>query len=341
MAKTWGSERSRRTGVVVALILLLAPPALAQDDRQRNAARELAEQGATAMERGDYATAQDLYRRAYALVPAPTLSLRRARALVKLGRLVEAVEAYVRTTRTQVTPSSPSVFRDSVQQANDELVALRPRVPKLTVMVENGDPKAPGSSLTLDGKPFSPALVGVSSPADPGKHALRMTTGDGREASANATLAEGETKTVTLKLMPAEAGAEAPEAPATAPRVEPAPDQGAPPSTSSTQKTLAFVSLGVGAAGLGVGVVTGLLASSKHSSAESACPDGHCVAGSAGASDVDSFRRLRTISTVGYIVGAVGIGAGVTLWLTAPKRAETARVGAFLGVASAGVKGAF
>ena len=106
-------------------------------------------------------------------------------------------------------------------------------------------------------------------------------------------------------------------------------------------RTLAFVGFGVGVVGLGVGIGAGLAASSKHSSAEDGCTGGKCVEGSSGADDVDSFRQLRTISTVGYIVGAVGIGAGVTLWLTAPKSKTAARTGAFVGPSSVGVRGAF
>ena len=77
-------------------------------------------------------------------------------------------------------------------------------------------------------------------------------------------------------------------------------------------------------------------------SAESSCPNDKCVEGSSGADDVDAFRSLRTVSTVGYVIGAIGVGAGVTLWLTAPKPAEkTARVGAWVGPSSAGLRGAF
>jgi len=101
------------------------------------------------------------------------------------------------------------------------------------------------------------------------------------------------------------------------------------------------VCLGAGATGLGVGVVTGLMATSKHNTAEDQCPGGNCVDGSAGAEAVDSFRSLRTVSTIGYVVGALGVGAGVTLWPTAPKHEATPRMGAWVGPARAGIRGTF
>ncbi len=334
-----------RLGPPLLAVMAWAGPGMAQDDAAKNAARELAEQAAKALEQGDAATAQDLYARAYALVPAPTLSVRRARALVKLGRWVEAVEAYVRATRTPLQADSPDAYREAVQQGYDELAKLRPRVPRLTVVIEGSDPKDPSLHVELDGKVLAPALIGVASPVDPGEHQVAVQTQDGRKANARVALAEKEQKLVRLAL-PAP-GPGAATAPAPAPRIEPV-SKGEPEhepksqaSASSTQRTLAYASLGVGAAGVVVGVVAGLIATSKHSSAKDACPGGNCVEGSQGASDLDAFHRFRTVSTIGYVVGAVGVGAGVTLWLTSPRSKESARVGTYLGVAGAGVRGSF
>ena len=340
MRRTWGS----RPLWSAALCVVLASPwdAAAQpDDAAKNAARELAEQAAQAVEKGDDATAQDLYRRAYALVPAPTIAVRQARSLARLGRWVEALEAYVRTTRFTVNNDSPVAFRDAVQQGYAELAALRQRMPRLEVKLKGVEARSPGLKLSIDGKPYAVALVGVASPVDPGAHQLELTTADGRHATAEVNLAEKESKSVELAVtalpgQPAESEAAAPE-----PKVVPhEPDKAASPPSS--QRTWALLSLGVGVVGVGVGVTTGLMATSKHSSAESSCPNNKCVEGSSGASDVDSFRSLRTVSTVGYVIGAIGLGAGVTLWLTAPKPAEkTAKVGVWLGPRSAGIRGAF
>jgi hypothetical protein len=74
------------------------------------------------------------------------------------------------------------------------------------------------------------------------------------------------------------------------------------------------------------------------------------VDGSQGAKDLDAFRSLRTVSTIGYVVGGVGIAAGVTLLLTAPESKPAAEAHAaldtprwtpYVGLGSAGVAGTF
>lgn len=338
MRKTSGSDRGL-SRVAFAFALSVAATARAEDDdAHKNAARELAEQAAKAMESADYARAQDLYQRAYQLVPAPTLSLRHARALAKGGRWVEALEAYVRTTRTKLDEKSPPAFREAVEQAGAELAELRPRVPRATVVIQGIDVKSKDLSVTVDGRPLAAALLGVPAPFDPGKHELVAKTTDGREARATLEIAEKETKSVELVLP------EAPESGAAPSKAEPGerdPGRVQAAAAPSSQKTWAFVALGVGAVGLGVGVTTGLMATSKHESADDACPAGRCVEGSSGADDAESFRTLRTVSTIGYAVALASVGAGVTLWLTAPKRTEQAKLGAWLGPGSGGLRGTF
>jgi tetratricopeptide (TPR) repeat protein len=81
-------------------------------------------------------------------------------------------------------------------------------------------------------------------------------------------------------------------------------------------RTWSFVALGVGGAGLALGVAGGLVALDARRDAERGCPDHRCVAGSRGARDVERFRAWRTASTVGYVVGGVGLGAGAALLFT-------------------------
>ena len=185
-------------------LLLLASSALAQapgavDDATRNAARELAHRGTDAFERGDYAAAQDLFRRSYALVPAPTLSLREARALEKLGRWVEAAEAYVRTTRTPLDSSSPAPFRTAVHAAQNELAALRPRIPLLTIAIAGPAAAEPGVRVELDGKALPGALLGVEIPVDPGVHRIEARSSS-RQGRAEISLEPGARQKLALEL---------------------------------------------------------------------------------------------------------------------------------------------
>src|SRR5262245_11425351 len=90
-----------------ALPILAAGPlftglARAEDAGSRATARSLAQEGKDAFDRKDYATAEERFTRAGALVHAPTLLVFLARAEVGLGKLVAAAENYRRVLREEV-----------------------------------------------------------------------------------------------------------------------------------------------------------------------------------------------------------------------------------------------
>jgi hypothetical protein len=331
------SARAKARGAlaIVGALVLAAPAAHARpvDDATRDAARELAHRAEAASRSGDNQRAADLYRRAYALVPAPTLSIREARALAQIGKLVEAAEAYVRTVRTPLKSDSPAVFSQAVAQAKSELAALRPRIPQLTIVIQGV--RTSRVVVKLDGHDVPRALIGVAAPVDPGAHELTATGPRGDHTEARVALEPAESRSVTLKLEPAPPGA-SPAATTSASATN-----ASAPTRGRAQRTWGFVGLGVGVAGLGVGLVTGLMATSRHSSAERECPNNRCVAGSSGQSDVDAFRTLRTVSTVGYIAGAVSVAAGVTLLLTAPSSESEHGLAARIGPGTASIAGWF
>lgn len=324
-----------------ALALATTGPLAAQpaDDTRVNAARDLATQGQAAADAGKLPEAEDLLRRAYALYAAPTIAVRHARVLARLGRLVEAEEAYRRTVRAPLEASAPEPFRAAVEVARTELAELGPRIPRLRVVPRHAGKPARDAEVTVDGERLAPALVGVAYKVNPGEHVVATQL-----AQKRVTLAERQELVVEIEAPAAAAPQGSGGAPGGAePAAERAP--GAPPPREAAPEargssTLAWVSLGVGAAGLGAGLVTGLLATRRYSAAEEACPDHRCVEGSAGADDLEAFRSLRTGSTIGYVVGLIGAGAGVTLLLTAPS-ATTPETHAYVGLGHAGVGGSF
>jgi hypothetical protein len=75
-----------------------------------------------------------------------------------------------------------------------------------------------------------------------------------------------------------------------------------------------YVSLLVGAAGLGVGATFGVLALEDKSNLDRVCsPSRACPAASA--SDIGSLTRNGTISTIGFGAAVVGAAAGLLLWI--------------------------
>lgn len=341
------ARRLRQVVAVVYMALLFTPLAKAQgvDDATRNAARNLANEAKDSFDQRDFERARDLFHRAYTLVPAPTLALFEARSLASLGRLVEAEEAYMRAARTKLDSQSPEQFRKAVDDAENALVTVRSRIPKVIIAPTGPGARDAGLVITLDGNALRSALWGVEAPIDPGSHTLTGAAPGGQSAEVKFSIGEGERKHVDIDVP---SGAVAHSLVAKTASASPSPVDAEATSRdapSPMQKRVGFVVGGVGIAGLATGIVTGLMATSRHSQAESQCPRQVCVEGSAGQDAVDSFRSLRTVSTIGYIVGGVGLAGGAVLILTAPssekRRSPSASVNLWLNGSTAGVAGAF
>jgi hypothetical protein len=105
--------------------------------------------------------------------------------------------------------------------------------------------------------------------------------------------------------------------------------------------TLAWAAFGVGGVGLLIGITAGLVAGGKHSTLSGECDNTTNTCPPRYAADLDTFHTWRTISTVSYVVGALGVASGVTLWLTAPNASGTTAVRAWVGPSSAGLVGKF
>jgi len=257
---------------------------------------------------------------------------------------VEAEEAYMRAARTSLDAESPEPFRKAVHDAEEDLLALHARMPKVTIVPSGPGASDPQLTVTLDGRPLATALVGVELPIDPGEHTLHAVVPGGQPTDLVFSVIEKQRQKVELAVADARHVAAAPPPRVVAPPVVAKPD--APePAPSPWHKRAGLIVGGVGVAGVATGIITGLLAGSRYSKAERECTDHTCVEGGAGWDAVQSFRTFRTVSTIGYIVGGVGLAAGTTLLLTAPvEPATSARARAlnvWVSASSVGVTGAF
>lgn len=332
---------ARTLGVVTCLaVASAAPSANAQADADRATARALGQDGEGALASKDYRRAEDDFRRADSLVHAPTLMLGLARALAAQGKLVAAQEAYQRILRDGVAPGAPAVFAKALKDAKKEVQDVEPRLGGMTISVRaTGGGDVTGVAVVLDADPVSSASLGVRRPVDPGGHVVRASAAGYKSVEQQVTVPEGGSIDVSLSLekdaAPPAPPVDASATPVLAP-VSSQPTRGASP--------LPWVAFGLGAAGLGVGVVAGVLALGKHSDLASSCPGGTC--GPAQQSELDSYHSLGLISTVGFIVAGVGAAGGVTLLLVQP-RADSApatsglHVVPVLGPGSVGASGTF
>jgi hypothetical protein len=296
--------------------------ALAQvSDADRATARKLAQQGQDALDHKDYTTAVDRFDRARQLIAAPTIALGLARAQVGLGKLVAAQETYARIVREGVAPGASAVFTKAVADARAELDALEPRIPTVVIELKG----ATSAKVTLDGAIIPAAAIGVSRPVDPGQHAVRAEADGFAPAEASFTVDERKSERVALTLVPA-------------PRSAPADHDGsASPAKSSPMRTIGFVGIGLGAAGLALGGITGAMALGKHSELAPICPMGHCTNQ---APAIDQYHLYANLSTAGFVVGGAFAVTGIVLAAIAPKNA-TPPVAMALGPSWIGASGSF
>ncbi len=340
--------------------------ALAQSsDADKATARDLAVEGYKALQANDYAAAADRFTHADALYHAPTVTIGLARAHVGLGKLVSAQELYSRIVQETLPPNASTAIRKAVRDAQKELDALARRIPSVVITVKGND--AP--RVTLDGIEVRAAALGLKRPVDPGQHVITASAPGFVTSEVTMSFAEGKSESVTLELKPRQAAprpvvavAPAAKPPAATPVPTPAPPTSAsttpapmPPSqpepapdqikaNGSTQKTIGVVALGVGAAGILVGGITGGLAVGKHGDITKSCPDGHCPKGSEATynPEIDSYTTMGTISTIGFLAGGALAATGMVLMLTAPKKRTTqASITPLVGLGFVGAKGGF
>lgn len=348
-------QRFRRFLVVAALpwMLMVAPrSAMALSDAERAGARAAAQAGEEAFKAQKWAEAVDYYQRAEAVVHSPVHLLFIGRAEASQGHLVEAREALLKVQRDTLTDASPAAFRQAHEEAGAELSKIDPRIAYVTVTVSGA--ASADVTVTSDGKPIPSSLLGVPIPMNPGAHQLQASLGDRRSETITVTLAEGGRQAAALTLPAAGAGAPStPGGPADPGAATVDVGTGSSPAAGGGPNVLRLVSygaLGVGVIGLGVGTVFALQSNSKRDDADAAF--GKCGAGGCTPAEEDKINGLdadsdsaKTLATVGFVAGGVGIAAGVTLFfLSAEKSGGTANapgIRPWVGLASAGVSGSF
>ena len=332
--------------VTVTWCVSFTSPASAQpvDDATRAAARKLGATGLSAFEEHDYATASDKLSKAFHVLQAPSLGLWSARALEKLGKLVEAQERYLIVTRLDIVGGDAEVQRKARAEAATDLAALSQRVPSIVVQVEGTPPS--GVTVTVDGTELSPELVGEAWPVNPGSHHL-VGTHDGEKRETDVVVAEGQHPTSVLRFGGALAtgvAAAGPQSvlaaqPASGP-LEPAQAPQRDAGFSSWQRSAGWATLAAGATGFAVSGVTGIMTlvhrSDLHQGSD--CYGTSCATRVSG--KVDSYNSMRTASTVSFVVGTALAATGVVLILTAPK-AKAPSAALVIQPGSAAIQGTF
>jgi len=355
------SSRCKWAWMMVATALLELWPhsarALAESDKE--AVRTLSNQAVEDFERSRFEEARSKFLSAYEIAKVPRLAVWAARADTKLGHWVAAYELYREAASLQPSDLWKGEAQQQAQKdAQHELNDLVPRIPRLTIVLEGAQPVS--VAVSVDDVLVPGALMGVERMIDPGKHSIVGKRG-ADVVTESVQVAALEKKRVVLKFANVPGAAVAAntsvntqnsskDAPSNGisvvaaqahPTTNNASSSGVPRSThSGPQQTAGWVSLGVGAAGLALGTVTGIYLAAKDGSLESQCGS-HNTCDASLQSEINTFNTMRTLSSLGFIVGGIGAATGVTLLLTNPKQGSKPNVALFLGPQMASVTGKF
>ena len=244
-----------------------------------------------------------------------------ANALSELGLLIEA-----REQAQQVVDHKRATWWDK-KHAKALLKRIEERLPHLTVQVVEGFEGV----VRLDDELLESGQYNVRREVNPGTVLVTAKAEGFQPFEKSVILNDAADDTVNVVLEPLPQPKKS--------------DEGAEVSTNdgSTRKTLGYVSLAVGGAGLVVGTAFGFVARSTREDLRGACLNDVCS--ETQRENYDKGRTQANISTAGFIVGGVGVGLGAVLLLTGPsskeKAAESAGVRPFLGPTSAGFEGRF
>ncbi len=329
-----------RVALLIASCMGLASPLLAQSAADKETARSLMDQGLELREQKNYKAALERLEAADQIMHVPTTALEVARTQEALGLLVECRDTLARITSSIPSPREPQQFKDARKAAQTLDDSLEARVPALTVRV-TGAPAGTTPSLSIDNVAVPSAVIGLPRRLNAGHHVMIATTStsEGRE---EIDIKEGERKDITITLaLVSHPTTSTPPVPIT---VAPQPVTPIAPVEGHRSYLVPAIAFTVGGAGLAMGGVTGLLMLSKQSDLTASCPNRVCGPSKYG--ELDTANLFATLSTVGFIVGGIGVAVGVVALLvgkpSAPEPAPAAaRVVPWIGPGTAGLSGSF
>lgn len=284
-------------------------------------ARKIGFEGMKLAEKGDCGAAIDKLARAEKLFHAPTTLERLGECQVQVGKVVEGTENLGRVAREELAPGAPAAFVAAKARARKQLAAATPKLAHAKISVRA--PADAAVSIAVDGSPVNAANVGEERVLDPGAHLVEASAPGYLKASTSITLREGGKEDVTLTLIvDPEAARAARQAAAAASSAPSSSSSGAggeakPPAAEQPgpNRTLAYVVLGAGVVGVGLGSVFGLTALSKKNDLSKACPNSTCHTSQQ--SELDSAKTSGTISTIAFAAGGAALILGGVLFFTA------------------------
>ncbi len=314
------------------------------------AAEALFDDGVVAMQRGDYAHACPLVAESLRMEPRPGTLFTLAECRRLEGRTATALARYREYLRRfeRMDDAQRQAQRGRDALAQEQVEALEAETPKLELVLEA--PLPDGATVSRDGVTLGAPSLGRPLPVDPGQHTIVITAPGYRDVEVTAEALRAQTVRVPLpRLEPI------PVAPPPAPTQETVPAQNrvpppppspvAPPPTADAAgptawQVASYGLIGVGAASLVTGVITGAIALDRGATVrEEECTFVGETCSAAGVEQLDDLKPLAHVSTATLITGAVLGSAGIVLWVVEPTESNTLSVS--FGPSSVLLRGAF
>lgn len=303
-----------RAAVASALIAAVVPaaiavptPAYAQpksgapSKKDLEAAKKAFFEGLDFEDKKDWKSALDRFEAVAKVRMTPQVRFHLALCKENLGMLIEALHDF----ELAESDARAEKVADVMKEAPEHAAAIKPKIPKLTIKIPSD---LDGISMTLDGNAIDPK-GSEETLVNPGTHKIEATAEKRAAFTKEITLAEGESKAITVK-MPLLEGDEKEKPP---PKEEPV----KPDAPKSNTPVAAIVVGGIGVAALAGAGFFALQRSSIANDLSTACADPKaCPADQQDA--VDKGRTYTTLTNVFLVIGAIGVGTSIVLFATAP-----------------------
>jgi len=271
------------------------------------------------------------------LDPAIGAKLNVAKCYEEWGKLGQALRWYSDAERM-----ANDTHDERAPKIHGLVVALEPKVPKLTLKVAPDADRGVGS-VQLDGTRVADNLLGTAMRIDPGPHDITYTNAAGKRVTKTIPVGRGDETEISLEL-PKQGSNVKPAAPDERPTPDTSPN--APPpgmvelageDPGRTRRLIGLTGGGVGILGVGIAGILTLSARGSYKDAlASHCMGKTNLCDDEGLEATHSARKLANVATGITVVGLAAIAGGAFLYFTAPKPLRTEHA---LYVAPAGTSG--
>jgi hypothetical protein len=305
-----GGRRALALGLGLAAVASVTrpPAALAQSDAA--VAEELFRRGRQLMNQNKVAEACAKFTDSHRLDPKLGTLLNLAVCHEKEGKTASAWAEFVEAS-SQATRSGQA---ERSRFARGKAQELEKRLVRVELRVES---PAAEQTVSLGSKPVPSSAWGVAIPVDPGTYTVTAAAPHKKEWSGELVVPDKPGTfpfTVPTLVGEPEPAAAPPPAAIATPAPPPARDE-VEARGPGWRPAAAIAAGGLGLAGVAVGTIFGLRTLSKKADADEQCEGQYCS--QAGLTLHDEARSASTLSTVGFVAGALGLGLGAYFWLSA------------------------